>query len=521
MVKGKVLVEFANGEIEGLANVAVSNGEQVVVTDSDGCYELPDTGDAVIFISKPSDYELLVDEYMQPQYYYIHSPKGSPRDIGLKYAGIQPTGPLPAEVNFRVKPGRKAEAVFSAVIMGDIQPKEEEHIAFFRDMVARDLAHQEVDFMLLLGDLTWDDLALYPLLKDTLKAIDLPYFPVFGNHDMNLKAPEKKYTTETFKRYFGPPYYSFNYGKNHFVVLDDVGYTGWNDELDKKGETLGWIDDKQLKWLEQDLALVPDEYQVIIASHIPIFTAASPDNPYRNVQNREALFNILKDRKKLFAVSAHTHCIEHVDLRDVGWQEEQEFHQLIAGAACGAWWKGPLELDGLPARLAMDGAPNGFFKFDFRQTDFDYHFIPASDSIHNQVGIRLVSRDIAQDEIPEEIIVNIYAASPKAAVTYTINDGEPILMERFTGQDPYVIAFVDNHRASYTEWMQARVTTHLWKAPWPKLIDPGVYKLMIKAVEPNGRAIVNKQAFRILPDISGAAPDKLQALKKMIRALED
>src|SRR5690606_9490652 len=58
---------------KGIEGVAVSNGVQVVQTDAKGRYELPIGDDQIIFVIKPSDYNVPVDENNLPQFFYIRS----------------------------------------------------------------------------------------------------------------------------------------------------------------------------------------------------------------------------------------------------------------------------------------------------------------------------------------------------------------------------------------------------------------------------------------------------------------
>ena len=41
---------------------------------------------------------------------------------------------------------------------------------------------------------------------------------------MNYDVQADSLSDETFESYFGPASYSFNYGKVHFIVLDDIRY---------------------------------------------------------------------------------------------------------------------------------------------------------------------------------------------------------------------------------------------------------------------------------------------------------
>lgn len=522
VVSGFVYEKLLGDKIKGVPKVAVSNGQDVVLTNEEGAYTLPlREENTIIFVTKPTGYNLLVDQYNQAKYYYRHFPEGTNAEIKLQYPGIGPTGELPSKVNFYLTKSEKDENDFSIIMMGDIQPKSVEDVSHFRNLFISEMARQEVEFIMLLGDIAWDDLSLYPLIKETLTTMNQMYFPVCGNHDINLRAPDKKYATETFKKYFGPTYYSFNYGKVHFVVLEDIGYSGWNEEEEIKGNTYGWMDEVQLEWLENDLAFVPEDHFIFIASHIPIYTATAAENPYRNIQNRPSLFKVLETRKHLFAISAHTHCIEHVDLKEADWQGETSFQALIAGAACGAWWKGPLDFDGIPVRMALDGAPNGYFKFEFKGIDFDFEFIPAGQSRDKQMAIRYPSGDISQDNLPDEILVNIFAISSKSKVHYRINNEFESDMQVQTGFDPYVNTFIEKHPQGYPEWMRARVTNHIWTAPWPTLSKPGIHTIEITATTPDGKYLKHREAFRILPPDNASETHNIIALERMIKALSD
>src|SRR5690606_34972661 len=85
---------------KGVAQVAVSNGIDVVLTDAAGRYHLPARDNSIFFVIKPQGYQLPVDEHNKPQFYYIHKPEGSP---ALKYAGSKPTGKLPKSMDFACK----------------------------------------------------------------------------------------------------------------------------------------------------------------------------------------------------------------------------------------------------------------------------------------------------------------------------------------------------------------------------------------------------------------------------------
>ena len=216
----------------GVAGVLVSNQRDVVKTDSQGSYRLPAMSQMIIFITKPSGYSLPLNENHQPQFYYIHQPQGSPTN--LKYPGIAPTGSLPKSVDFALYKSDNG-AQFEAIIVGDPQPRDSMEVGYFRDDIVSEMYGRKAEFYMAHGDIAFDNLSIYEEYNQIVGKLGLPAYNVHGNHDMNYVVPHDSLATETFKRYFGPADYSFNYGKVHFVVLDNVRYYGWDSANDKNG----------------------------------------------------------------------------------------------------------------------------------------------------------------------------------------------------------------------------------------------------------------------------------------------
>ena len=104
----------------GLAGVGVSNGRDVVQTDAEGRYNLTVDDDSIVFVIKPSGYRTVTDRDHLARFYYIHKPAGSPRNLG--FPGVEPTGPLPAEIHFPLYPVKESEA-FDVIFFGDPQPR--------------------------------------------------------------------------------------------------------------------------------------------------------------------------------------------------------------------------------------------------------------------------------------------------------------------------------------------------------------------------------------------------------------
>ncbi|MGC1127917.1 metallophosphoesterase N-terminal domain-containing protein, partial [Pantoea agglomerans] len=121
---------------KGVAGVSVSNGVNVVQTDSKGYYELPVGNDNILFVIKPKGYQVPVNDLNQPSYYYIHKPLGSPADF--KYKGSEPTGKLPKSVDFALIPYNEP-TTFTSLIFGDPQAYTLEEVDYFAKGVVAEL----------------------------------------------------------------------------------------------------------------------------------------------------------------------------------------------------------------------------------------------------------------------------------------------------------------------------------------------------------------------------------------------
>ncbi|MBL9128486.1 MAG: hypothetical protein JNL97_12605, partial [Verrucomicrobiales bacterium] len=116
----------------GLPGVRVSNQRDIVVTDAQGRWELPVSDDSVVFVVKPRGWMPPTDRHHLPRFFYVHKPAGSPRS--LKHPGVDPTGPLPASIDFPLRPQKEPKA-FKAVFMGDTQPRDIREVNYFRNSV--------------------------------------------------------------------------------------------------------------------------------------------------------------------------------------------------------------------------------------------------------------------------------------------------------------------------------------------------------------------------------------------------
>ena len=129
----------------GIAGVALSNGCDVVISDGDGRYEISIAPTEIIFLSKPANYSVPVDESNVPQFFYRHYPDGIPAQIaGTSVEWLWPvteaTGPLPTSIDFPLIPA-ESKIEFLAHGFADTQARYETG----QDMVREDLVNPLID----------------------------------------------------------------------------------------------------------------------------------------------------------------------------------------------------------------------------------------------------------------------------------------------------------------------------------------------------------------------------------------
>ena len=392
----------------GIPNVLVSNGREVVKTDQEGRYHLPVFYGMTVFITKPSDFEVPLNEDNIPQFYYHHLPSGSPE---LRFGGLAPTGPLPSKINFPLIPGEYKKK-FKVIVSGDTQPYSNNEVGYVRDTLANEIAaskDKDIEAILIEGDILGDDLSLYPRFKKILSVADTPQYYVPGNHDLDYDAPSDMHSYDTFKREFGPAYYSFDIGAVHFVVLDNVKYpcTPKVDNLDGLHEFCsdpvnspaynGVITKRQMKWLENDLAYVAPDKLIVFNMHIPLVSYVDKNSTQHQTDNAEALYALVKGRKAL-ALSGHTHTLEHFQTGEYfqGWEESlgigpTPFPQIIAGAACGSWWSGDFTDQLIPESYQRLGAPRGYLVFEFDHNTYKEYWKATGKHESEQMSLAMLS----------------------------------------------------------------------------------------------------------------------------------
>ena len=485
-VRGIVFNDENGNEIrddgeKGVSGVCVSNGLDVVETDCKGSYELTYDDDTIIFIIKPRDWKTPVDENNLPKFHYIHKPGGSPES---KYPGVQPTGPLPDSVDFPLR-YEEEPATFRAVIFGDTQARDLKEVDYMTRDVVEELIGVDAEFGVTLGDIAFNDLSIFDRHNETLGKIGIPWHNVQGNHDTNQDSPDDKQSDETFERIYGPPYYSYNYGDVHFVVLDDVLWNG--NDYD------GGFDDKQLEFVKNELAFVPDDKLVVLMMHIPLSGMAG----------RFDILPLIDKREHTLSLSAHWHRQVNYFLGPLsGWYGEGRHHHMVCGTVCGSWWSGAPDEYGIPHTTMPDGTPNGYLFIDFNGNEYSIEYKVARREASYQMNIYAPEEISSSDAGSTKVMANIFAGSERSFVEMKFGEnGEWVEMKRFPMKDPSILRIKEAEQSDNPppgrKLPDPNPSLHIWVTKLPPNPEPGPYVIHVRTTDVFGHEYTGSRIIRI------------------------
>ncbi|MBO4803439.1 MAG: calcineurin-like phosphoesterase C-terminal domain-containing protein [Muribaculaceae bacterium] len=473
---------------QGVAGIAVSDGYEVVQTDAGGHYAMTSAKkNGYVFYTLPGGYEPMLADGFNPQFW---APLYS-RDVNVNEVH---------EFTLRRVDNDRHTVIFGADTHLARRSSDRAYfkkglIACLNDEVTR--ADGGAIYSVLLGDLTWDvfwtqnNYNLSDFMAD-MKHFNYPMtmWPVIGNHDHDPSIPAGDNTdeeaVEAWRDIVCPNYYSFNLGKVHYVVLDDIVYLNiaYDGETYSEGVAgsrnyRGAITDEQIQWLRKDLALVGHSTPLVVCLHIPAWSINANFNYSARLDNSYTLCNLLNQYDQVHIVSGHNHC--NYTAEPSAFPHVTE-HNITA--VCGSLWQSAIMTD---HHICQDGSPAGYLRWSVNGTSLQWVFQPIHEGdsqmrLYDMNTVRdfylnnSTMRDIL-NEYPSRVnygniednvvMVNVYAFSPGWQVT--ISEGDSILpCQRVYTEDPFHTLAYDVPRYAtagyYSTYYTTTNSTHLFKA---------------------------------------------------------
>lgn len=513
---------FDSGE-PGVGNVSVSNGCEVTSTDNQGRYQLPLADGEIVFISKPAAYRVPVDANQLPQFYYRHYPSGSPSEhsgstIDWQWPVVESTGPMPSSINFPLYRDKDFATDFRAHAFADTQAMYEPG----QDMVREDLVTPlignpyEVEFGITVGDVVFDTLSLYERHKSMMSLLAIPQYYLPGNHDINFRSPTAELANETFKRHFGPIYYSFNHGNVHFVALNNVEYGGDDIKFDGSGGYRGFISERQLHWLRQDLEQVSPDTLLVIATHIPLISEATDGQQFISgpaTSNFDQLLEILQPFENIYAMAGHdTSSSWKVEVNHThGWQGKPFIAHTLAEVRGNGWTRGPADLRQVRDAMMQDGNPNGFYVMHFKDKQVVPEFKPFPFGSDAGKAMRIILEPAlaadGQGSNPAinrgnvaantKIVVNLFDGGVRDSVRLSLDGGEFSPMRYIIRNDPLLERLQSRFAGSDDAFSDPVLSAHIWEADLPASLPPGIHHVTVSSEDEFGQIRQQSLSFEI------------------------
>jgi len=441
-----------NGGLEG---VPVTDGLTVTQTDADGRYRFTAAADRpFVSLSVPAGYRLPTHETGTARFYQPLDPEGGDT----------------VEAEFRLQPLDRNDERHAFAFLADPQARTEAEMQEFRDTTAPDVAEtaramgDRPVFGVGGGDLVFDTLSLFSDYEAVVRETGIPFVQVVGNHDLNVDAPADPGSTATFRRHFGPEYYSFDRGAVHYVVLDDVYWPGSDGFGGETDDYFGHIEGAQLRWLEQDLALVEDGRPVVVLTHIPLLSTAyarrgeSSPSVRGMVSNRAALYDLL-DPFEAHVVTGHVHENEH--------RYAEGPHEHVVGTTCGAWWTGP---------VCYDGTPRGYAVYEVDGETVRWRYKSTGRDADHQMRLYAPPTDPPTDRL----LANVWDADDDWTVTWYEDGIRKGVMDPQTGTDPLTERlYAGDDQPEKHNWVEPQPTAHLFSAPY----NPDADRIRVEATD--------------------------------------
>ena len=334
-IRGSVRVEGA-----AAAGVSVTDGYSVVKTNADGAYTLtPNAKSMFVYITRPAGYDIVGDWYR---------PLAPRVDFSLRTAGDEQEYLFVHVTDTHVSQNRRSLIGLSRFVreVNELQPRPR-FVVNSGDLLNLHKAllnppqEGHADFRNYVG---------------IMNHLRMPHYNVAGDHT------DSSYRLNQFPRgdhrcgkalyweYLGPQFFSFEYGRIHFVSVD-IGYHLGRRQVEVGGKPLEYptnvVQPMHVDWLRQDLSQrSPGTYAVTtsesdLTEHCPGFLQLATEHDVR--------LQLLGD----------IHVVAHKS-RPVPYR--------TGGALAGCWWNPRTR------QLCPDLSPQGYLIYRVRGEQLDYFY---------------------------------------------------------------------------------------------------------------------------------------------------
>ena len=271
------------------------------------------------------------------------------------------------------------------------------------------------DFVIISGDLVFGQFfpfeysREYEKCYELLQLFDVPTFLCPGNHDGYRRLWEDG--LEFWERYFGPQFYSFDYGAYQFLSINSYDWSPIS-RFALFFLVLNWggsIREQQLEWIEQVLSSSTAQKTFMFLHHNPLWDTQSDSLLRRSYHNREELLSLIDHYNVSMVLAGHVH-YDNVTLVNETIFITTTTPESSIGVDDGYWGYRLIEIQG-----------GDIFSYNYKEPKYSipsYHL----DYIFQKPNVAVVTNDLDKD-----IVAYVQFLLPRG--TYSIENGV-IYMQR-------------------------------------------------------------------------------------------
>lgn len=428
---------------KGLKGVVVSDGVEVVKTDSRGRYRMNSKKEnGYVFVSVPSGYEVGADRLIPKFFVRLNGD-------GKETADFELTKVDQSDVTLFV--------TTDIHLTGDPVDKDlpEFHKSFLPDIIKTIGETPGKVYSLCLGDMTTDGKWYkngfsFPEYLREMDGYPTPIFHIMGNHDNDQRGEGtfsewESLAEERFRKEIGPNYYSLNIGNFHILMLDDIITTGPKKEgnpadtyVGKFGFTYA-IDSTQMEWIRKDLAAVPEDRNLIVAMHVPYYTISGFEDGRMKYEYTasssvapDGLMAMISKYRHVDMIAGHHHRTQVIPLAG------NIISHDIASASAVSW-----KINDIGAPMVCDdGTPAGYQIFrlqgDSLSWRFKSNYKPVAQSQCNVYDLNTIPSEYGGEPGSNAVLVNVFNWDPEWTVSVREN-GVELPVEQVYGYDPMYV----------------------------------------------------------------------------------
>ena len=475
----------------GVENVTVSDGYNVTTTNEHGEYSLlTKKENGYVFISVPGGYEMEQQGAGNQPTFFKRLEKGALEDESADFRLVYSNNDKHVLLTLA--------DMHLANRNNDVSQFEKGLVSDANELIAKYTAEGTKVYGLTLGDQSWDqywynnNFALEEAAKK-ISELNCPVFHIMGNHDNDPYVASDFGASEAFRNFIGPSYYSFNIGKVHYVVLDNIQYINTGGSYGKIGDRNynRTITNEQMEWLRRDLATITDKSTPIkVAMHATLHgvlhsVATGNIASSFSTSNGATLEKVLAPFSDVQILTGHTHVNCTMDSKTAS-----QIREYNTAAVCATWWwtgkNGYAD-----NHICVDGSPGGYgvwtidgtaqnYKYKGVGYDTDYQFrvydlnqvvvdsrwiSGANDTYAAQLSNYVADYGTAGNS--NEILINCWGWGPGWSILVTEN-GVPLTVTQVSAKDPLHIISYEcqrlKHNATPTAGFVTDAHSHFFKA---------------------------------------------------------